>query len=80
MVNANEFSTQRGATHETKGDLFQSTDVADFDVPRGKDEIWRFTPLRRLRGLHKGEFSTPVAQKIDVTTPACPLRDRRAGR
>ena len=70
MVNANEFSTQRGATHETKGDLFQSTDVADFDVPRGKDEIWRFTPLRRLRGLHKGEFSTPVAQKIDVTTPA----------
>ncbi len=29
-----------------------SFDVADHDVPTGREEIWRFTPLKRLRGLH----------------------------
>ncbi|MEU5880711.1 Fe-S cluster assembly protein SufD [Spirillospora sp. NPDC047279] len=31
-----------------------SYDVADFEVPTGREEEWRFTPLRRLRGLHNG--------------------------
>ncbi|HEY7325369.1 MAG TPA: Fe-S cluster assembly protein SufD [Streptosporangiaceae bacterium] len=30
----------------------QSYDPADFPVPGGREEEWRFTPLRRLRGLH----------------------------
>ena len=30
----------------------QSFDPADFPVPQGREEEWRFTPLRRLRGLH----------------------------
>ena len=30
-----------------------SVDPADFAVPGGREEEWRFTPLRRLRGLHK---------------------------
>src|SRR3954471_4485495 len=29
-----------------------SFDVADHEVPTGREEIWRFTPLKRLRGLH----------------------------
>ena len=29
-----------------------SYDVADHIVPTGREEIWRFTPLKRLRGLH----------------------------
>ena len=29
-----------------------SLDVADHVVPTGREEIWRFTPLKRLRGLH----------------------------
>ena len=29
-----------------------SFDVADHPVPTGREEIWRFTPLKRLRGLH----------------------------
>ena len=29
-----------------------SKDPADFPVPSGREEEWRFTPLRRLRGLH----------------------------
>jgi Fe-S cluster assembly protein SufD len=30
----------------------QSFELADFPVPTGREEEWRFTPLRRLRGLH----------------------------
>jgi Fe-S cluster assembly protein SufD len=30
----------------------RSADPADFPVPAGREEEWRFTPLRRLRGLH----------------------------
>jgi Fe-S cluster assembly protein SufD len=29
-----------------------SWDVADHPVPRGLEEVWRFTPLKRLRQLH----------------------------
>jgi len=29
-----------------------SFDLADHPVPAGTEEIWRFTPLKRLRGLH----------------------------
>ncbi len=31
---------------------FGSENPADFPVPGGREEEWRFTPLRRLRGLH----------------------------
>jgi Fe-S cluster assembly protein SufD len=29
-----------------------SFDLADHPIPTGREEIWRFTPLKRLRGLH----------------------------
>lgn len=34
-----------------------SYDLADHPVPTGREEIWRFTPLKRLRGLLDGEVS-----------------------
>lgn len=47
-----------------------SYDVADFEVPTGREEEWRFTPLRRLRGLHDG---TAVADgKVLVEVEAAP--------
>ncbi|MCH9719154.1 MAG: Fe-S cluster assembly protein SufD [Actinomycetia bacterium] len=30
-----------------------SFDPQDFGVPTGREEMWRFTPMRRLRGLHQ---------------------------
>jgi Fe-S cluster assembly protein SufD len=48
-----------------KGELFASFDVDAFEVPHGRDEIWRFTPLRRLRGLHDG--SAPATGKAEVS-------------
>ncbi len=51
-----------------KGDVFSSFNVEDFTVPHGKDEEWKFTPLRKLRGLHNGTAAEPVAASISVET------------
>ncbi|MGE2714846.1 Fe-S cluster assembly protein SufD [Mycolicibacterium litorale] len=50
-----------------KGELFSSFDVNAFEVPGGRDEIWRFTPLRRLRGLHDGSAHASGRAAITVT-------------
>lgn len=49
-----------------KGELFSSFDVDAFEVPHGRDEIWRFTPLRRLRGLHDGSAKATGRAEITV--------------
>ncbi|MGH3328198.1 MAG: hypothetical protein ACRDPT_10465, partial [Streptomycetales bacterium] len=36
-----------------------SYDVDDFVVPGGREEEWRFTPLKRLRGLATADGSAP---------------------
>ncbi|WP_055712747.1 Fe-S cluster assembly protein SufD [Streptomyces torulosus] len=47
-----------------------SFDVADFPVPHGREEEWRFTPLERLRGLHDGTaVGTGDGMKVDVQAP-----------
>ncbi|MGW1717437.1 Fe-S cluster assembly protein SufD [Streptomyces sp. NPDC002156] len=47
-----------------------SFDVADFPVPHGREEEWRFTPLDRLRGLHDGTaVATGAGVKVDVQAP-----------
>ncbi|MGD0063188.1 MAG: Fe-S cluster assembly protein SufD [Streptosporangiaceae bacterium] len=47
----------------------RSYDPADFAVPTGREEEWRFTPLRRLRGLH-GDAPLPVAKVTVDVDPA----------
>jgi Fe-S cluster assembly protein SufD len=48
----------------------QSFELGDFPVPTGREEEWRFTPLRRLRRLHEdGEL--PVG-KVSVDVDADP--------
>ncbi|MGH3765507.1 MAG: Fe-S cluster assembly protein SufD [Pseudonocardiaceae bacterium] len=46
----------------SRGQRFTSYDVDAFEVPTGREEEWRFTPLRRLRGLHQGVAATGTAQ------------------
>ncbi|MEO8813977.1 MAG: Fe-S cluster assembly protein SufD [Mycobacterium sp.] len=53
-----------------KGTQFTSFDVDAFEVPHGRDEAWRFTPLRRLRGLHDG--TAPATGTAAVTVSAAP--------
>jgi len=48
----------------------RSYDPADFAVPRGREEEWRFTPLRRLRGLHTDNPPVPAATVTVEVDPA----------
>ncbi len=48
----------------------QSYDPSDFPVPTGREEEWRFTPLRRLRGLH-GDSALPEG-KVSVAVDTAP--------
>jgi len=50
-----------------KGEQFASFEVDAFEVPSGRDEIWRFTPLRRLRGLHDGSAHATASAQITVS-------------
>lgn len=43
-----------------------STDPADFTVPTGREEEWRFTPLRRLRALHTDAELTQSGVTVEV--------------
>ncbi|GII21711.1 Fe-S cluster assembly protein SufD [Planosporangium mesophilum] len=43
--------TQSVAPPKTKSQALRSYDVADFPALTGREEEWRFTPLKRLRGL-----------------------------
>lgn len=68
-----------------KGRLFASFDVDAFEVPGGRDEIWRFTPLRRLRGLHdgsavaNGKVHIRVSQQSGMQTEIVGRGDGRLG-
>lgn len=47
-------TTQASAPPATKSQALRSYDVADFPALTGLEEEWRFTPLKRLRGLAGG--------------------------
>jgi Fe-S cluster assembly protein SufD len=64
----------------------QSYDPADFGVPTGREEEWRFTPLRRLRGLHgdaplgEGKVTVEADPAPEVTADHAKRGDARIGR
>jgi Fe-S cluster assembly protein SufD len=59
-------TTDRVASHlHPRG----SFDVDDHPVPTGREEIWRFTPLRRLRGLHTDAPLDGSDSEVDVHAP-----------
>lgn len=45
-----------------------SYDLADHPVPKGREEVWRFTPLKRLRGLLEAE-GTGSELRWEMTRP-----------
>lgn len=71
---------------QSRAGWLSSFDPADFPVPTGREENWRFTPLARLRGLHAGAEAsgTPSAVTIDaadgVRTELVERGDARLGR
>lgn len=57
----------------------------DFPVPTGREEEWRFTPLRRLRNLHSsadldlGKVAVEVGADSDITVVRAQHGDARIG-
>ncbi|MBS4729483.1 Fe-S cluster assembly protein SufD [Mycobacterium sp. SM1] len=72
-----------------KAAQFCSFDVDAFEVPGHRDELWRFTPLRRLRGLHDGSAGShgkptgsaqiTVSERPGVRVEATRRGDQRLG-
>ena len=46
-----------------------SFDLGDHPVPNGREEAWRFTPLKRLRGLHDGTFVPGGHSRVELDAP-----------
>ena len=61
--------TVRPAAVESHLHGIGSLNVADHPVPTGKEETWRFTPLRRLRGLHADAEFEPGTTEYSWTDP-----------
>ncbi|MFF9062707.1 Fe-S cluster assembly protein SufD [Streptomyces sp. NPDC101213] len=67
---AGQIAVAAESTVATRMSAPASFDVADFPVPHGREEEWRFTPLERLRGLHDGTaVATGDGVKVDVDAP-----------
>ncbi|MYQ98153.1 MULTISPECIES: Fe-S cluster assembly protein SufD [unclassified Streptomyces] len=67
---AGQIAVAAESTVATRMSVPPSYDVADFPVPHGREEEWRFTPLERLRGLHDGTaVATADGVKVDVQAP-----------
>jgi Fe-S cluster assembly protein SufD len=73
-----------GVSHSAvadRGSALASFDLADHPIPTGREESWRFTPLRRLRGLHDGTAVPASAEAVTVTVDAAPdVRVETVGR
>jgi Fe-S cluster assembly protein SufD len=56
---------------DARGIPVVSFEVADFAVPTGREEEWKFTPLARLRNLHTGSPVAEPASKVvlDIDAP-----------
>ncbi|HJQ47680.1 MAG TPA: Fe-S cluster assembly protein SufD [Amycolatopsis sp.] len=50
----------------SRAERFTGYDVEAFEVPRGREENWRFTPMKRLRGLHDGSAIASGEVKVDA--------------
>ena len=46
-----------------------SFDLADHPVPTGREEVWRYTPLKRLRGLHADAVLTGEGYHLELSVP-----------
>jgi Fe-S cluster assembly protein SufD len=64
-----EGAIQVGQPRDARVGATASFDVADFPVPHGREEEWRFTPLARLRGLHDGTAAAGGSLKVEFDVP-----------
>jgi Fe-S cluster assembly protein SufD len=55
---------------QSRAERKTSFDVADFPIPGGREEDWRFTPVDRLAGLFQVEPTDDSKLILDICAPA----------
>jgi Fe-S cluster assembly protein SufD len=55
---------------QSRAERTTSFDVADFPIPGGREEDWRFTPVDRLAGLFQVEPTDESRLTLDISAPA----------
>ena len=55
---------------QSRAERKTSFDVADFPIPGGREEDWRFTPVDRLAGLFQVEPTDDSKLILDISAPA----------
>jgi Fe-S cluster assembly protein SufD len=68
-VRADEAGTEQ--PHDARVKVVRSYDAADFAIPNGREEEWRFTPLKQLTGLLDGT-AKPAAETPEHVFGALP--------
>jgi Fe-S cluster assembly protein SufD len=68
----------------SRAERFTSYDVEAFEVPGGREENWRFTPMKRLHKLHEGpdatgEVTIDADAAPEVTVETVARGDERLG-
>lgn len=53
----------------SRADRLTSFDLADIPVPHGREEDWRFTPMKRIRPLFEADYATS-SPRLQVSAPA----------
>jgi Fe-S cluster assembly protein SufD len=54
---------------QSRAERLTSYDAADFAIPGGREEDWRFTPVDRLGALFQAEPSDESRLTLDITAP-----------
>jgi Fe-S cluster assembly protein SufD len=82
---AHEDSAAAFVPDQSRAERRTSYAVADFPVPGGREEEWRFTPVDRLSGLFSEEAGAPDALTVETVGPDAvaflrlPMDDARVG-
>ncbi|MDR1187465.1 MAG: SufD family Fe-S cluster assembly protein [Bifidobacteriaceae bacterium] len=59
-----------GVETKSRGTRLASFDLADFPSPTGREEEWRFTPVRDLADLFAGDLGADVVIQVQAPTDA----------
>ena len=82
---AHTHSAETMVPDQSRAERKTSYAVADFPVPGGREEDWRFTPVDRLSGLFAEEDSAERAVTVESEAPegvellSLPMDDERVG-
>lgn len=72
-------AAQLSVPEKSRAERKTSFDVADFPVPHGREEDWRFTPVDRLTGLLADEPTGDGALTVDVSDKSVVAEPLAAG-